>query len=224
MRYFDHDTTAASDDLIMALRLEHGGAAVDCYWAILEQIYREESASVISANQPATKALSVRLQIPFDTLKTYVSTMCDIGLLNVAETHENGDFSVMSERAAENIEIYQKKCETARQNGKKGGSKPRRKATRNQDAKRLGTETLSERQAKKRKEKKGIGSDKQNLIPSASCGADADKSAPNSAQDDSKKPVCPLCSEPVRFDAKSMSWKCGTCGEINAPRFVEAVA
>ena len=52
----------------------------------------------------------------------------------------------------------------------------------------------------------------------SSVGADAAGAAPPS--DDSKVPVCPLCSEPIRFDAKTFKWRCKTCGEINAPNFV----
>ena len=50
MRYFDHDTTAGSDDKIMALRLAHGGAAVDAYWVLLEMMYQSETELVIFGN------------------------------------------------------------------------------------------------------------------------------------------------------------------------------
>ena len=43
MRYFDHDTTASKDDGIMALRCDHGSAAVDAYWAIIEKMYADEA-------------------------------------------------------------------------------------------------------------------------------------------------------------------------------------
>ena len=52
----------------------------------------------------------------------------------------------------------------------------------------------------------------------SSVGADAAGAAPPS--DDSKVPVCPLCSKPIRFDAKTFKWRCKTCGEINSPNFV----
>ena len=222
MRYFDHDTTAASDDLIMALRIEHGGAAVDCYWAIIEQIYREESPAVIDDNRPETKALSVRLAIAYQVLEQYVKTMISYGLLTVVENHESGCLLVTSERAEANIEAYRDKCEKARLNGAKGGRKSKRLAKANQRAKRTLSGSGSDCKAKKRKE---IDMDNLYGYPyqNASVGADADKSAPPAA-DDSKKPVCPLCSKPVRFDAKAARWKCEECGEINAPNFVEAVA
>lgn len=40
--YFDHSTTAATDPKVMQLRLEMGGAAVDAYWYLLEQMHRDE--------------------------------------------------------------------------------------------------------------------------------------------------------------------------------------
>ena len=51
MHSFDHNTHAADDDAIMALRLEHGGAAVDAYWTLLELMSRDE-ALVFLAEKP----------------------------------------------------------------------------------------------------------------------------------------------------------------------------
>ena len=223
MRYFDHDTTASSDDLILALRIEHGGAAVDCYWAVLEQIYREESEVVVDRNRPETKALCVRLMLDYETLETYISTMCDIGLLEVRTDNESGCKTVMSERAEQNIEAYQRKCEIARQNGSKGGRKPKSKASRNRTANQAGSKSDSGRKAKKRKEI-DIGFDKQNQISKGSDGAEADESAPSSPQDDSKIPCCPLCSKPVRFDPVTFKWRCGMCGEVKQPEYKEVAA
>ena len=220
MRYFDHDTTASGDDLVLALRIEHGGAAVDCFWAVLEQIYREESEVVIDRNRPETKALCVRLLLDYETLENYVSTMCDIGLLEVRSIDENGCKSIMSERAEQNIEAYQRKCEIARQNGSKGGRKPKR----NQSANQTETKSVSKRQAKKRKEKKDIGLDKPNQISSGSDGGGADETAPPSPQDDTKIPCCPLCSKPIRFDPVTFKWRCAMCGEVKAPDYKEVAA
>ena len=116
MRYFDHDTHAADDDAIMALRLEHGGAAVDCYWTLLEKMYRDETALNLFGSDGETnvetKSVSHRLCIGSEELKTYVLTMLQLGLLN--GTVEN----LYSERAMQNIDAYRKRTETARQNGK----------------------------------------------------------------------------------------------------------
>ena len=222
MRYFDHDTTASSDDLILALRIEHGGAAVDCFWAVLEQIYREETEVIIDRNRPETKALCVRLMLDYETLESYVSTMCSIGLLEVRSDDGNGCKTVMSERAEQNIEAYQKKCEIARQNGSKGGRRPKHKPNGNQSANRVATKVVSDSQAKKRKEI-DMGFDKQNPISKASDGAAMAGATPPSA-DDSKVPSCPLCSKRLRFDPVSLKWKCDLCGEVKEPVFREAVA
>ena len=61
MRYFDHDTDATKDELIQALRLECGGAAVDVYWCILENIYREETDWVPSRYQAGSALALHRL-------------------------------------------------------------------------------------------------------------------------------------------------------------------
>ena len=125
MRYFDHDTEACKDDLIMALRLEHGGAAVDAYWAILEYIYFYETALVFSSNRPETKSVLHWLVLDYETLKTYILTMEKLGLIFTEKDEENDAIIVHSERAKDNIERYQQRVETARQNGKKGGRKPK---------------------------------------------------------------------------------------------------
>ena len=205
MRYFDHDTTASSDDLILALRLKHGGAAVDCYWAILEQIYREEAPITIAENRPETQSLTVRLAVAYRTLSEYVSTMVSYGLL-VADEVNDGDYeNVISERAMANIEAYRARCETNRLNGQKGGMKSGRKA----NAKRTLTESGSERQAKKRKEKKVVGSLYGNPTTNAVSVADAE-TAP--------LPACQICGgnlEPTNSfvaGTKRRYWKCKECG------------
>lgn len=211
MRYFDHDTTASGDDLILALRIEHGGAAVDCYWAILEQIYREESPSVIEENRPETKALTSRLMIGFDELKKYVSTMVAFGLLDAVDTGDGTYTSVMSKRAQDNIDAYQKKCETNRLNGQKGGRKPKRKASGNRSANRTETQSVSDREAKKRKEKKVLGLDKPNPNTDAEHGADAGKPAPRSARKCSR---CGGDMQPTNSfvsGTKRRYWRCEQC-------------
>ena len=123
MRYFDHDTTAHKDELIQALRLECGGAAVDAYWAIVECIYRDETDLVLGANRPETKSVTHWLCTDYVTLESYIEAMGEVGLLTVAE-NEDGSYTLHSERASENIAAYQQRSKTARQNGKKGGRKP----------------------------------------------------------------------------------------------------
>jgi len=160
MRYFDHDTTAGSDDKILALRLEHGSGAIDAYWTLLEKMYADEKPLKLVGSNLETKSVLHRLNIGFDTLKSYVASMLVLGLFQ--GTMEN----LYSERAMANIEEYQRKCETARQNGKKGGRKP--KAETNGKPSRFPS---GNQDAKLRKEKKGMGFDKQN--PYRTAGADA---------------------------------------------------
>lgn len=200
MHYFEHDTSAGSDDKILTLRLEHGGAAVDAYWVILEQIYDDESPLKIFGNQRKTQSVSHRLCVGSDLLETWVHSMVDIGLL---EACENDPDSVTSERAMQNIERYRQKVETARQNGKKGGRKPKQKPPANQ----MGTNPVSGRKALKTKTK-GLGFDKQNPKPLASGGAAAADAAPPAAL------LCSQCDVPVRKDRQSGHYECDLCHEL----------
>ena len=169
MRYFDHDTSASDDDKIMALRIDCGGAAVDAYWAVLEKIYRDESPLVLSENQPGTKALTHRLCVGFDQLKTWCMEMVDVGLLvekdewedalGLGENDEEHVIILTSERAIDNINSYNEKRETARQNGKRGGRKPtsnqqqtKTVSKKNQGANQTQTEPLA-KEKEKEKEK-----------------------------------------------------------------------
>ena len=69
MEYFNHDSAAGGDDKIIALRLECGGAAVDAYWVVLEQIYRDETALDIFGNQHVLRSVCHRLATDAETLK-----------------------------------------------------------------------------------------------------------------------------------------------------------
>ena len=185
MKYFDHDTAAGGDDKIIALRLECGGAAVDAYWAILEQLYRDETPLVFFGNRHVTRSVCHRLAVDEETLTTWVLTMLEIGLLE--RTVENPD-AVHSQRATENISAYHQKAETARQNGKNGGRKPTAKPTANQRGNRGETNAETQGKANKRKENKGIDTHKGYQIPNASGVAAAVETAPPYAQKD-----CPNC-------------------------------
>ena len=215
MRYFDHDTDATKDELIQALRLECGGAAVDVYWCILENIYREETDWVPSRYQAGTKSVLHWLCIGWDEFKACVLKMREIGLLEVEE-FDDDTFSIHSERASENIAKYQARAETARQNGKKNNSKPKRKRTGTKSVPSgypVGTQSVPSR-GEKEKEKvldtyTGI------QIPSASDEAAAANAAPPSA------PICPLCSSPLKSSvgADGIKWHCRICGDVKEPAF-----
>lgn len=207
VRYFDHDSKAGVDDKIITLRIEHGGAAVDAYWTILEQIYDDEAPLEILGNQHKTKSVSHRLCVGSEQLEEWVKSMIDIGLLEVDESNPK---AVTSRRAMENIERYHQKQETARQNGKKGGRKTKQKPSGNQSASDVG----GGREANKTKTK-GFGFDKQNQKPAGPDAAAAGAApplpsgwvrtgilCPRCKSHEVKKPdgelVCPKC-DPVDF-------------------------
>ena len=132
MLWFYHDTSASDDDKIMALRIDHGGAAVDAYWAILERIYRDETDLVFARNRAETKALTHRLALGFEDVETFVKAILDIGLLKDTASDDEraqGIIRLHSERAFEAISEYSEKRETARRNAKKGGRKPKANQT-----------------------------------------------------------------------------------------------
>ena len=189
MLYFDHDTSAADDDKIVVLRDEHGGAAVDAYWTVLERIYRDETDLVFGKNQVQTKALTRRLGLGFDELQTYISAFFDIGLLEDVATDEQrseGICVLHSKRASDNIAAYNERKETARRNGSKGGRKPKanriltksvsnRKPTANQD--------LTQPKTNKRKEK-----EKKRSVEGDSARRASSPASPESQRDDQIDP------------------------------------
>lgn len=210
MKYFDHDTMAGGDDKIISLRLECGGAAVDAYWVILEQLYRDETPLVIFGNQHVTRSVCHRLATDAKTLETWILTMLEIGLLERAV--ENSD-AIHSPRATENIRAYREKCETARQNGKKGGRKPTKKPKANQGGNQTLTDAETEGQANKRKEKKDIGSHKDYLISSNDAPVAAAASAAPNAPKKGQKTLCPMCELPVWKNTQTGTWFCDNCRE-----------
>ena len=216
MQWFDHSSTAASDDKVMALRLEHpDSGAVDCYWAIVEKQYADERPVIFDETDAETKSLCHRLCIGYEVGCKYVETMISVGLLKRDESDERAVYSV---RAKESIEAYHRKCEVARENGKKGGRKPKAKPTRKPKANRQ----LTKGQANNNNNT-CMGLDKLNPIHKASDGAAMDGTTPPAA-DDTKVPCCPLCARRLKFDPRSLKWQCPECGDVNAPDYREAVA
>jgi len=205
MKYFDHDTTALKDESIQALRLECGGAAVDAYWSILECIYSEETDLVLGENQTLTKSVSHWLCIDWETLKTYFSTMQKVGLISVVE-NDDGTFSLHSERASKNIEAYRKRIETARQNGSKGGRKPKANRKRTK-GKPNPNQSLTKPKTKEKEKEKYLDTHKEYLNTYADGGADVDESTPPTAA------RCLLCGadlEPTGI-SESEYWWCPQC-------------
>lgn len=164
MLYFDHSTSASDDDKIVALRIEHGGAAVDAYWAVIELMHRDETdftcprelircGSVPGGNQVGTQSVPTRYRVAFaslahrlliekETLGEYIGSMVDVGLLQDVtgdSERENGLVTLRSKRAEENIADYRKRVETARRNGRRNGRKTKNEPTANQ----VGTESVT---------------------------------------------------------------------------------
>lgn len=206
MLFFSHDTDASTRDLI-DLRCECGGAAVDAYWYILEQIYRQETYWVYSLNQSVKKSVLRVLDVDETTFLTWVNVMVDLGLFfHIADS--NGEpVGLMSVRAKETIEAYQQKAAIARENGKKGG---RPKKAKNQTK----TEGVSNRKpnpnqeesgskAKKRKEKKRDRFTSVNRKPISSSDSNSVENSPR----------CPECGQRMRFDYALDGWRCcdGDC-------------
>ncbi len=178
MHYFDHDTTASGDDKVMALRLEHGGAAVDAYWCLLEKIYDAEGPINLTKDRPLTKAVSHRLAVGFDELEPWVSSMVSIGLFERPEGDPEG---IVSKRATEAIERMNDKREKARLNGRKGGRKTNAEtksvSRRKPSASQAGSREETERKALRPKPRP---EEKLNAFPSGTeaAGAAAAKAAP----------------------------------------------
>lgn len=116
MKYFDHDVEAYKDDKISLLRRACTGAAVDAYYAILEGIYRNECAFQTTGDPIGFESLAMFLQTTTEQLQEWIDGMLKYGLLEQAE-----DGSLMSVRAADNIQRYQERCEANRENAAKRG-------------------------------------------------------------------------------------------------------
>lgn len=203
MMYFEHDSSAGNDDKIMALRLLHGGAAVDAYWCLLEEIYRCETDFGTGRNQPGFVSLAHRLCVDADTLSGWIDAMVEIGLLCASDDGE----AVSSERAAANIANYRKRQETARENGKKGGRKPERKPTRTKAASKSEPKPSPTPARPETKEKeKLLGTHEGYPNNCASGVAAAAVAAPPAAV-----PKCPLCGTALRINAKTGLFRCPSC-------------
>ena len=192
MDYFPHDTQALSDDKLLALRLQHGGEAVYCYWSLLEKIYADEAPFDLSETNVEATSVLYRLGVGLDTLKTYMSTMLKVGLLYAV----NGDENVlMSERAQHHIEQLDKKREIARENGKKRSGKTGKKPRKNKQQTNVGTNVGTNVDVNKTLN--SIGCDKHNQILSESC-AEAAKPAPLSQVLDPKSSEWVSCPDEIR--------------------------
>lgn len=206
MQYFDHSTSAATDPKVMQLRLEYGGAAVDAYWYILEQMHRDERP-LCTGNANVMRVHCHVLCTDCETLETWISAMVSIGLFSADESGEN----ITSTRAMGNISKYQEKQEKARSAAESRWG--------NADAKQTHKQTQCKRNADAMPTKQNK-TNSSNAIKSitttkkAPSDAAAAKAAPTVAKDDSRAPHCPLCDSLLLFDVKTGGWRCGTDGSI----------
>lgn len=206
MQYFDHSTDAATDPKIMQLRIEHGGAAVDAYWYLLEQMHRDERCICVR-NASAMRAHCHMLCATENELSEWISGMCEIGLL---DRDEEGD--IISIRAMRNIEAYQEKADKARSAAKSRWGDANAKRThskRNADAMRPHCQ---------QNKTKGSNATKA-LLPTDADGAGAGVPAPPASDHSTGKgePLCPECGKfSMRWDVSGKAWVCrdGACRGI----------
>lgn len=109
MQYFDHSTQAATDPAIMQLRLECGGAAVDAYWYLVEQMHRDERPLCVR-NASAMRVHCHTLCTDAETLESWLSAMVSCGLIRI----DDATGEATSKRAMGNIEAYKAKADKAR--------------------------------------------------------------------------------------------------------------
>ena len=209
MQWFDHSSTAASDDSMIALRMEHpDSAAVDLYWAIVEKQYRDEASVPFSKTNAETKSVLHRLLLGFEVGEKYVETMLELGLL---KKDESGN--VYSERAKTTIDDYLHKAEIARQNGKMGGRKTTRKP-KEKPTQEPTSEPTRKPYNNTKQNNTGIGFDKTKPIPSNASGdAAAAGAAPPAAM------YCPNCGALMdrtglrKPGTERRIWRCPLCAE-----------
>lgn len=198
MQYFEHSATASTDSKIMQLRLECGGAAVDAYWYLVEQMHRDEAA-VCVGNAGAMRVHCHTLCTDSDTLKTWISAMFSTGLL---EPTEDGA-GVQSERAMLNIEEYRAKREKASSAAKSRWS--------NADAKQTHKRTQCKRNADpmptKQNKTNSSNAIKGITTTSAEGGAAAVKTAPPQR----KTPYCPTCESKLFKNTQTGKLTCPGC-------------
>ena len=195
--YFDHSTTAATDPKVMQLRLEQGGAAVDAYWYMLEQMHRDE-CGICTSNAGAMLVHSHTLCTDENKLKTWVDAMVSIGLFE----HDSQSGEITSPRAVRNISEYKEKSEKARSKAKSRWS----------NATAMQQQCSSNANAMPTKQNKTKGSNATKGITTlpAAGGAAAAEAAPPAAR---KTPKCPMCESKLYLNKQTAKWDCPTCFE-----------
>ena len=208
MHFFKHDTDAHKDEKIIALRVRFpDGAAVDCYYAIIERLYETEGPIAVGENQTETLGLCLLLNIGAGRFEEYVSAMVEIGILERDEEAE----TVYSGRVNAALAECARKHETAVRNGSKGGRPRSAKAKRNQ------AESKAKPSGKQKKPNKDIKTVSDNYSLSDTGDgrvADAADAAPRTI-------ACASCGgsmQPTgsRTTSGRRIWRCDGCGEEEA--------
>lgn len=208
MQYFDHNVNAATDPKVMQLRLEQGGAAVDAYWYLIEQMHRDERPICV-CNASAMRVHCHTLCTDADTLEKWLESMVLIDLLSFDESGEN----VYSERTMKNIDKYQSKQEKARSAAESRWGNANVKQTHKRTQCKRNADALPTKQNKTNRSNatKGITSS------IASDGADAGETAPPPQG----KPYCPKCGSKVWKNPQTGRFDCDECrSELKASEVV----
>lgn len=201
MLYFDHDTSASTDPKIIQLRLECGGAAVDAYWYLIEQMHREEHG-VCVGNAAAMRVHCHTLCTEQKYFEKYVKSMISIGLL---ESDDGGEI-VYSSRALDNISEYQTKRQKASSAAKSRWD--------NANAKQPQKRKQCERNANGMpiKEKKSSNTTR---ITTPLLDASGDAATGKTAPPYARKALCPMCEKPTWKDSLGVH-HCDTCHDTYA--------
>lgn len=147
MEYFPHDTDAANDEKIEALRALHGNDGYAFYFIILERIYRCSDAELDVSKPAVLAALISKVGVSKETFEKILDTAFDIGCLDKAayESRFILTSSGIKKRAAE-VDALREKWRKSK--GKKTG-KPKENPVENP------TENGQETGESKVKESKG---------------------------------------------------------------------
>lgn len=194
MQYFDHSTAASSDERIVSLRLECGGAAVDAYWYFVEQMHRGERPVCIG-NASAMRVHCHALCTDEESVRKWLEAMFSTMLL---KADDDGKY-VVSERAEKNIEAYRAKREKA--------SSAANKRWGDADAMRTHKPKQCKRNADAmptKQNKTKVSTAIRSTKPYAVDGAVADGAAPPPAR-------CPLCGERVWKNTQTGKYRCDSC-------------
>lgn len=201
MQYFDHSTNASNDLKVMGLRIEQGGAAVDAYWYVIEQIHGNERPLCVS-DATALRVHCHTLCVDVETLEKWCDAMVSVGLLEYDEKHEN----LTSARASKNVRQYREKKEKASSAAQSRWS--------NADAKRPHKRTQSKTNAvgmpTKQNKTKVSSALASTTKPNASAGAAAADAAPPPR----RNPLCPMCGVKAWRNEQSGKYECPQCLDV----------